>query len=224
MLKKISVVFCAGLMAAAFAAGCKKDKDGAGGGDCGALGKRLESQMTKEMGDLPAEAKAMAEKQAKPMIAAVVTSCKEDKWTKEAIDCGLTAEDPATDCEGKITKEQMAKMEERMMKAMGDLGDMFALPKEDDDKPAGGGEVAGGGGGGASGVPECDDYVAAVEKYLACDKVPQEVRDGTKDALEMMRSGWGDAGALPAEAKQAMADGCKQATDAIQQGASAMGC
>lgn len=79
-------------------------------------------------------------------------------------------------------------------------------------------------GGAATGLAECDAYVTAVEKFMACDKVPEAARDGAKQGLEAMKSGWGDASAMPDEAKKAANDACKQAIDALKQGASAMGC
>src|SRR5688500_8987652 len=40
---------------------------------------------------------------------------------------------------------------------------------------------------GGSGLAGCDAYVAAMEKYLACDKVPQAARDGAKQGLDAMK-------------------------------------
>jgi hypothetical protein len=221
MLKKISVVLFAGLFSVALAAGCKKDEKGAGGGDCDALGKKVVEEQKKEMGDVPPEMKKMAEEMLAKGAALVVSSCKEDKWSKEAIDCGLKAKDPEKECDKLLTDEQRKKMEERMEKAMGDM--MGGMPKEEEKKeePPAGGEAAAGGG---TGLAECDAYVAAMEKYLACDKVPQEARDGAKQGLEAMKSGWGDAAGMPEDAKKAANDACKQAVDALKQGASAMGC
>ena len=79
-------------------------------------------------------------------------------------------------------------------------------------------------GGAATGLAECDTYVAAMEKYLACDKVPQAARDGAKQGLDAMKGSWGDTAGMPEEAKKAANDACKQAVDALKQGASAMGC
>jgi hypothetical protein len=81
-----------------------------------------------------------------------------------------------------------------------------------------------GGGAAATGLAECDAYVAAMEKYLACDKVPQAARDGAKQGLDAMKGSWGDTAGMPEEAKKAANDACKQAVDALKQGASAMGC
>ena len=91
-------------------------------------------------------------------------------------------------------------------------------PKAADPAPAGGGAAA------ATGLAECDAYIAAVEKFVTCDTVPQASRDATKQGLDGMKAAWGDTAGMPEEAKKAANDSCKQATDALKQGASAMGC
>jgi hypothetical protein len=227
MLKKISVVLFAGLFSVAIGAGCKKDDKAEGGSGCDALGKKVTEQAKSEMGDMkdaPPEMKKMAEEMTAKMAGIVSTSCKEDKWSKEAIDCGLKAKDPEKECDKLLTDEQRKKMEERAEKAMGGMmgGDMGG-PEAKDPPPA---EptaptvpVAGG-----TGLAECDAYVTAMEKYLACDKVPQAARDGAKQGLDAMKSSWGDTAGMPEEAKKAANDACKQAVDALKQGAEAMGC
>ncbi len=76
----------------------------------------------------------------------------------------------------------------------------------------------------STGLAECDAYIAAVEKFVVCDKVPQASRDATKQGLDSMKTAWGDTAAMPEESKKASNDSCKQAADALKQGASAMGC
>jgi hypothetical protein len=78
------------------------------------------------------------------------------------------------------------------------------------------------GGGGSVGVAECDEYLKAVEKYAACDKLPAQAKEATLKAADTMKQGW--TANMPEEAKKAAADGCKQATDALKQSASAMQC
>ncbi len=77
-----------------------------------------------------------------------------------------------------------------------------------------------------TGVPECDDYLKAFDKYMSCDKIPAQAKDASKQGIEQMKQGWAmlkDPN-VPAEAKKAAADACKQAVDALKQSASAMGC
>ena len=75
-----------------------------------------------------------------------------------------------------------------------------------------------------TGVPSCDLYIAKMELYLQCPKVPQTARDGARQGLDAMKSGWGDMRSMPPEAVAAADDACRQAVDALVQGASAMGC
>ena len=69
---------------------------------------------------------------------------------------------------------------------------------------------------------ECNDYKAMIEKLASCDKMPQQSRDALKQGYDAMSQGWANIGSMPAEAKKAMADGCKQGTDALKQAAGAM--
>jgi hypothetical protein len=69
---------------------------------------------------------------------------------------------------------------------------------------------------------ECNDYKAMIEKLASCDKMPQQSRDALKQGYDAMATGWANVGSMPAEAKKAMADGCKQGTDALKQAAGAM--
>jgi len=82
-----------------------------------------------------------------------------------------------------------------------------------------------GGGDAKTGVAECDAYVAAVTKYVECDKVPEQARDATKQGLDQMQKAWSQWGDdVPEETKKAAGDGCKTALDALKKGAEAIGC
>ncbi|MCA9679347.1 MAG: hypothetical protein H6708_17215 [Kofleriaceae bacterium] len=232
-MKKISMLFCAGLFAAAITSGCKKDDKGgaaAGGDTCEALGAKMSKEaMTRLPKDAPAEAKKMAEEMSAKMSGILVKVCKEDKWPAKAISCGLKAKDPEKECNDTLTAEQKKHMQDEMAKAMGMGGD-DDKPAPADDKPAdgeaggdqGGGDEAAAGGG--TGLPDCDAYVASMEKYMQCDKVPQAARDAAKQGMDAMKSGWGDMSGMPDDAKKQANDACKQAVDAMKQGAQAMGC
>ena len=92
-------------------------------------------------------------------------------------------------------------------------------PKTDEKKDDKAAAPAGGGGD----LPaECNDYKAMIEKLASCDKMPQQSRDALKQGYDAMSQGWANVGSMPAEAKKAMADGCKQGTDALKQAAGAM--
>jgi hypothetical protein len=77
---------------------------------------------------------------------------------------------------------------------------------------------------GATGVPACDDYVAKMERFLACDQVPADAREGGRMGLDAMRQSWGDLSQQPEANRKAAADGCKVAADAIVESGKAMGC
>jgi len=79
---------------------------------------------------------------------------------------------------------------------------------------------------GKTGVPECDAYLQAFDRYMQCDKVPQQARDASEDSIAQMRQAWAMLRdpKVPPEAKKAAADACKEAHEALKQSASAMGC
>lgn len=77
-----------------------------------------------------------------------------------------------------------------------------------------------------TGVPECDEYARTFDRYLACDKVPQQAKDASKANIDQMRQSWSglkDPNVAPA-AKASAGDACKQATAALQSSAKALGC
>ncbi len=76
----------------------------------------------------------------------------------------------------------------------------------------------------STGEPACDDYVAKMERFLACDKVPADAREGGRMGLDAMRQSWGDLSQQPEANRKAAADGCKVAADAIVESGKAMGC
>jgi hypothetical protein len=73
-------------------------------------------------------------------------------------------------------------------------------------------------------LTHCDQYVATVEQYIQCDKVPAEARDGAKAGIDAMKQGWGDLDAMPEDARLQTDSACMQAVDALHQGMDAMGC
>src|SRR5512142_160927 len=80
----------------------------------------------------------------------------------------------------------------------------------------------------STGVAECDSYLAAVEKYLNCAKVPQAVRDGQAMSAKQMRSSWASWATMPEDARKAAQaaakTSCASALTAVKQAASASGC
>ena len=228
-MKKLSIAFVATLSLLAFA-GCKKK----GGGDCdstvnSAVDRMMDMQMKegmKEGGDkVTPEMKKMAEdmaNQMKPkMKSAMSKSCKDDKWSGDALKCMDDAKDMAAmeGCEAKLTPDQKKNVDKAMNDAMGMGGHDMGGDKPAGDKPAdpaAGSAAAPAAGGGGDLPAECNDYKAAIEKLASCDKMPQQARDALKQAYDQASASWAS---LPAEAKANLATACKAGADAVTQSA-----
>ena len=80
----------------------------------------------------------------------------------------------------------------------------------------------------STGVPECDSYLKAAEKYLACNKVPQAARDAQAQATQTMKNGMSQWASLPPDARKMAQDSaktsCSQGLAALKQSATAIGC
>jgi hypothetical protein len=76
-------------------------------------------------------------------------------------------------------------------------------------------------------VAECDSYLAALDKYMSCSKIPQSARDAQAASSKQMRAAW-NWSSLPEASRKAAQDaaksGCTQAHSAIQQSGKALGC
>lgn len=79
----------------------------------------------------------------------------------------------------------------------------------------------------ATGVPECDAYLATFEKLAKCEKAGPAL-GGLKAGLEASKAAWATWKTLPAEqaeaAKKAAAPGCKAGEDALKTTAASLGC
>ena len=80
----------------------------------------------------------------------------------------------------------------------------------------------------STGVPECDSYLKAVEKYLNCNKIPQAARDAQAQSAQQMKNGMSAWASMPADqrkmAQDAAKSSCSQGLSAIKQSATAIGC
>jgi len=143
------------------------------------------------------------------MKSVAVQHCNDDKWDAAVLKCfvdGKVADD-IEKCDKGLTKDQKEKFDKDLEAAMAAM-----MPKD------GSGAAPAGAAGGDGDLPaECKDYKAAMEKLAACDKLPKESKDALKQGYDAMSQGWAQVGALPPEAKKAMADGCKQGADALVQ-------
>jgi hypothetical protein len=79
---------------------------------------------------------------------------------------------------------------------------------------------------GRTGLVACDEYIRMMEAYARCDQLPQQSRDAITQAMEEMKDGWANMGManMPDDARKSANDACRQAADAVVQGAEAMGC
>jgi hypothetical protein len=79
----------------------------------------------------------------------------------------------------------------------------------------------------STGVAECDSYLAALDKYMTCSKIPQSARDAQAASSKQMRAAWNWSN-LPEASRKAAQDaaksGCSQAHSALQQSGKALGC
>jgi hypothetical protein len=71
---------------------------------------------------------------------------------------------------------------------------------------------------------ECRDYREMILKGANCPKLPQASRQALLDGYKAMSEGWKNIGSLPPESMKAIADGCKQGTDALKQSFATLGC
>jgi len=73
-----------------------------------------------------------------------------------------------------------------------------------------------------AGLPaECNDYKAMVDKLAGCDKLPAASRDMLKKSFDDSAKAWVNLDKLPADAKTALVNGCKQGAEALKKAAGA---
>lgn len=79
---------------------------------------------------------------------------------------------------------------------------------------------------GGSGIPACDAYMAAVQKFMKCDGVPAASKTATQTALKTTKQSLARLKGpnVPAASKQAVATSCTNATAALKKGAAAFHC
>ena len=72
----------------------------------------------------------------------------------------------------------------------------------------------------SSGIPECEAYFKAMDKFVTCDKLPPEQKNAYKSSNDKMRADM----ASPSVDKKVAADQCKQALIDLVAGAKDRGC
>jgi len=167
-----------------------------------------EEQRVKEVGEQTAPA----------MKDAIVSACRADAWPADVVACMAAArsETALDECEARLPKPARDRVEA----AMAEVVTNIAPPDEGaaaDDEDFGKGE---------SGVPECDAYAAAMEKYVDCDEIAEPVKDSAKKGLVALRQTWPMLRdpSTPASAKAAARDACARAREELEASAKAQGC
>jgi len=74
------------------------------------------------------------------------------------------------------------------------------------------------------GLPECEAYAKAAERFVKCSKVPKQSRDAIQNAVDTMRKNWGDPANMSADLKKQAAETCVTLEKSMKDGAAAMGC
>ena len=166
-------------------------------------------------------AAAVAAQVAPAMKAAIVDSCRADYWPGEVVKCMRAASTEAAidDCESKLSPAARAHVEDAMQRVVARIQPPDDTPgdAEDDDDQLGAGE---------SGVPACDAYAQAMQRYLDCDRVPDAVKHSAREALDTMRATWPmlKQPSTPDAARQAAAGACERQRVELDTSAQAMGC
>jgi hypothetical protein len=150
---------------------------------------------------------------------AIVDACRADHWPREVVRCMAAASSEAAmdDCESRLPPAARAHVEDAMSKVVANIQPPEDEPAQDEDDAVGAGE---------SGVPACDAYAEAMERYLDCDRVPDAVKHSAREALETLRRTWPmlKAAGTAASAKEAAADACLRQRKELDLSAQAMGC
>jgi hypothetical protein len=73
----------------------------------------------------------------------------------------------------------------------------------------------------ATGIPECDEWGAEVQKLVACDKFPQSAKDAIQQSYTQVTQSFAKASK---EDRVAAATTCKQIIDAVKQARVSVGC
>jgi len=185
--------------------------------EVGATVKRLMLAPIRDLPDNPEGTHATAERRATNVRDWTEKHCIADSWSTAARTCiaGAKEENELERCDSDLTKEQQEK-----------LGADMKASLKTSVAPAAAVSVPSGPIVGETGVPACDAYVRAVERFVTCDKVPQEARDAQLQAYQAMKGAWATLRepGVPPEALMAAADGCRTFVEALTEAAKAAGC
>lgn len=74
------------------------------------------------------------------------------------------------------------------------------------------------------GLPECEAYAVAAERFIKCNKVPKQSRDAVQTAVDTMRKNWGDPATMSEDMKRSAAETCVTLEKSMKDAAVAIGC
>lgn len=77
---------------------------------------------------------------------------------------------------------------------------------------------------GSTGLPHCDQYIAALEAYAACSAIPEDARASIRETVEYVRKSWVDLASMPDSVRAATDDSCAQSIDGIRSAITSLGC
>jgi hypothetical protein len=165
----------------------------------------------------------------------MTAACREDGWPQPVLDCAGKAEtEPALEaCAEGLGDVEEEKLQGRIQALITELTADAAPPSEPPAPPPSSSSSSTAAASdaavitsGLTSIAACDEYVAVFDAYLACDKVPPQVVEASKQGIDAMKHAWADLrGAdVPREARQAASDACRQGTDALKESAAALGC
>ena len=120
--------------------------------------------------------------------------CAMDSWSPETRFCvvGTTALDERRGCKAKLSQVQREALD-------GDLDEAERV-RAAKQLP-----------------PPCEQYKQVILRLATCDKIPQQSRDALEQGFDAMESAFGNIQDMPAEAREAMENACKQGVEALQQ-------
>lgn len=74
------------------------------------------------------------------------------------------------------------------------------------------------------GLPECEAYAKAAERFIKCNKVPKQSRDAVQTAVDTMRKNWGDPSTMSEDMRKSAAETCTTLEKSMKDAAKAIGC
>jgi hypothetical protein len=74
------------------------------------------------------------------------------------------------------------------------------------------------------GLPECEAYAQAAEKFTKCPKAPKQSREAVQKAVDGIRANWGNPASMSEDQKKAAAETCATLEKSMKDAAAAMGC